>query len=104
MSNSIKKNAECGNYCLPGVPEEGCRIHDPEKPFGFDTRHCWAVQGTDADGKYTMRRYVPGSAGVFTLSDAQDLAETRERMINNAGGKVVSVKQHLDVNDLWQDS
>lgn len=101
----IQKNIECGNYCSQGVPEAGCRMHDPdEKPIGFDTRHCWAVRGTDPYGSSIIIRWVPGNFLMRTLSDCERQAKKDERHVNGFGGSVRSVKQHLDINDLWQDS
>ncbi len=71
---------------------------------GFDTRHCWAVRGTKQNGSLWLSRWVPGMSGISTLAYAEHVAKDAARRMNLDGYKVVAIKQHLDINDLWQDS
>jgi hypothetical protein len=72
--------------------------------IGFDTRHCWKVRGTKPNGAPYIWRYVPGSFGMMTLTDCEREAKKDANSINSFGGNVIAVKQHLDLNDLWEDS
>ena len=75
-----------------------------DRAIGFDVRHCWAVVGVTAKGVEYYVRHETGRNAIRTVSDSMKHAQSVADLMNANGAKVRAIKQHLDINDLWQDS